>query len=136
MAANELVGTNLYLAFKGTAINTDYVDFAPSEEKELVDVSAGADTARTFKPTLDNGTAELTLLMLADGTAATDPWQLMDKGSEGTLEWGDEGTVAGQPRHYVNAIVSNRNKAFTFDGRIEMSFSFQFSGDVTDTVYA
>lgn len=131
----EFTGKNLYLAFDGTAVNADFREFSEDEEVGTVDASAGSDVARTYLTTLEDGTASLTLLLQEDGTAATDPWQLMDKGNEGTLEWGPEGTATGKPKHTVNAIVTSRGKSVPYDDVVEMTFNFQFSGVVSDSAY-
>jgi hypothetical protein len=131
----DYTGRNLVLKFKGTTISTDFREFSNDEEMGITDVSAGSDTARTYLTTLEDGTASVTTLNQTGGTTATDPWNLMDKGAEGTLEWGPEGTAATKPRHYVNAIVTKRSRKFPYDDVVEATFEFQFSGVVTDTTY-
>lgn len=132
----SITGQNLYVAFKGEALEADYREFSFSEEIGMADASAGSDAARTYLKTLEDGNATLTLLLQADGTAATDPAQLLEKGAEGTLEWGPEGTAAGKPRRYVNAIVQSYEERSPYDDVIEISASFQFSGQVTRAIYA
>jgi len=131
----EYTGSGMYLAFKGTSLAVDYREFADSEEVALAEGSAGADVARTYLKTLEDGTATLSMVDQTGGTAATAPWNLMDKGAEGTLEWGPEGTATGKPRHYVNAIVVSRERTFPYDNVVESTYGFQFSGVVTDTAY-
>lgn len=131
----EYTGNDLYLTFAGTAIHADFRTFSTSEQIDLVDASAGADVAKTYLTALEDGTASLTLLDQTGGTAATAMWQLMDKGAEGSLIWGPEGTATGKPKHYVNAIVSSRDRSMPYDNVVELSFEFQFSGVVTDTTY-
>lgn len=125
-------GKNLYLAFGGKVLSTDYRSFAPSEEIGIVDQSAGADAARTYLTTLEDGTATATIVVQASDTAT---WGAVAPGSEGTLEWGDEGTAGGKPRHYVNAIVTGRNQSIAFDDLVVGDLSFQFSGEPADTTY-
>jgi len=132
----EITGQHLYVAFKGTALEADYREFSFSEEVGMADASAGSDAARTYLTTLEDGTATLSLLMQADGTASTAPAQLLEKGAEGTLEWGPEGTATGKPRRYVNAIVQSYEERSPYDDVIEITASFQFSGEVTRTAYA
>lgn len=132
----EYTGSALYIAFKGTDLASDFREYSPNEEVGTVDASAGSDVSRTYLTTLEDGTATLNLLYQTGETAATDPWQLCDKAAEGSLEWGEEGTASNKPRHYVNAIVTSRAKTIPYDGVIEMTFNFQFSGTVTDTAYA
>lgn len=131
----EYTGNDLYLSFAGTTVHADFREFSASEEIDLVDASAGADVAKTYLTALEDGTASLTLLDQTGGTAATAMWQLMDKGAEGSLIWAPEGTATGKPKHYVNAIVSSRERSMPYDDVVELTFEFQFSGVVTDTVY-
>lgn len=131
----EYTGNDLYLSFNGTVIHADFRTFSTSEQIDLVDASAGADVAKTYLTALEDGTASLTLLDQTGGTAATAAWQLMDKGTEGSLIWGPEGTATNKPKHYVNAIVSSRDRSMPYDNVVELTFEFQFSGVVTDTVY-
>lgn len=128
-------GNALYLAFKGTAINADFREFTASEAIDLIDSSAGADVAKTYITGLEDGTASLTALDDTGGTALTYLYNLCDKGAEGTLEWAPEGTAVGKPRHYVNAIVSSRERAMPYDDNVTLSIEFQFSGVVTNTTY-
>ena len=125
-------GSGLYLLFNGTALNTDYRAFGSNEEIGTVDQSAGADTSRTYLTILKDGTASATIVIQSEDTTT---WGAVDKGTEGTLEWGDEGTTAGKPRSYVNAIVTGRNKSRQYADLTVADISWQFSGDVTDGTY-
>lgn len=131
----EYTGNDLYLAFKGTTLHADFRTFTTSEAIDLVDASAGADVAKTYLTALEDGTGTVELLDQTGGTAATAAWQLCDKGAEGTLEWGPEGTATGKPRHYVNAIVSSRDRNHPYNDVSTLTVNFQFSGVVTDTAY-
>ena len=131
----EITGSGAYVAFAGTEISADYRTFDHDESIDIVDASAGADVARTYLKTLEDGSASMLILRQADGTASTDPWQVLDKGAEGTLEWAEEGTATGKPKHFVNTIITNRNKAIPYDDLVVMNFDFQFSGEVTDGTY-
>lgn len=131
----EYTGNDLYLAFKGTAIHADFREFSTSESIDLVDSSAGADVAKTYLTALEDGTGSLMVLDQTGGTAATYIYNLCDKGQEGTLEWGPEGTATGKPRHYVNAISQSRERTNPYADVAQLTFNFQFSGVVTDTVY-
>lgn len=125
-------GSALYLAFNGTVLDTDYRAFNPSEDGDLSDVSAGADANRTYVTNLKDGTASGTILVQADDTTI---WGAVAVFAEGTLEWAEEGTAAGKPRHHVNAIVTGRNKTAEYASEVTADISWQFSGAVTDTTY-
>jgi hypothetical protein len=132
MSDTGATGQGYYVKFGSTVLSTNYRMFNTSEEMGVVDQSAGADTARTYLTTLEDGTASLTAKYKAGDTAI---WGAIDKGTEATLEWGEEGTAAGKPKHTVNAIVTNRSKDAQYDDLIVVSAQFQFSGAVTDDTY-
>ena len=119
-----LVGKNLYLAFGGTVLDTDYRDFSASEEMGMVDDSAGSDSNRTYLTNLGDGSASATVVLQASGTVT---WAALAEGSSGTLEWGEEGTTAGKQKHSVWAIVESREKSMSYDDLIVCDVSWQFS---------
>lgn len=126
-------GSALYLAFGGTVLDTDYRAFSAAEEIGVVDQSAGSDTARTYLTTLQDGTATATIVIQSDDTTT---WGAVDIGTSGTLEWGEEGTTAGNMRHYVtSAIVVSREKKVEFADLVVGDVVWQFSAAVTDTTY-
>lgn len=127
-----ITGTALYLAFDGTVLDTDYRSFGPGEEIGTVDQSAGSDANRTYLTTLKDGSADSTIVVQSADTAT---WGALALGTEGTLEWGEEGTASGKQRHYVNAIVTGRAKTIEYADLIVADISWQYSGAVTDTTY-
>jgi len=127
-----ITGTNLYLVFGSKVLDTDYRSFSDSEEMNLVDQSAGSDTARTYLTTLKDGTASATIVVQSGDTGT---WGALVPGTEGTLEWGPEGTAATKPRHYVNAIVSTRERSMEYADLVVADIEWQFSGAVTDDTY-
>ena len=126
------LGKAAYIAFKGTALNTNFRTFSHAETIDLVDQSAGSDTNKTYLTALKDGTSPLTFKYKAGDTAQ---WGLVALGAEGTLECGAEGTAAGKPRSYVNAIVQSRTKSMTYNDLVVVDISFQYSGGVTDSTY-
>lgn len=131
----QYTGSALVVQFKGIVLSTRYRKLNTKEEKDLDDQSAGADVAKTYLTTLEDGDAKLEFLDVAGGTAAAALWNTCDKGAEGTLEWGPEGTANAKPRHYVNAIVKTRERDFPYDKTVEGTITYQFSGVVTDSAY-
>lgn len=125
----EFVGKNVSVVFGGTALAGNFRSFSVTEEAGLVDASAGNDTARTYLKTLEDGTATLEVLAQDDSVAI---WTAVRQGTVGSLVWGEEGTGTGQPRHTVNAIVSNRKKDMPYDDVVVITAEFQFSGLVAD----
>jgi hypothetical protein len=127
-------GTNLYVAFGGTALQADYRSFEPEEEMGVEDGSAGSDAARTYKTTLKDGNASMTLRSIA-GTAGTAKWVNLAVGTEATLEWGPYGTATNSIKGSVNAILNNRSAPVEYDQVAEWSYEWQFSGAVTYSTY-
>jgi hypothetical protein len=133
----EYTGSALRVTFAGNEVSGDQRSMTTDETVDVVDKSAGADVARTYLITLEDGTGSYEVLDQTGGTAATDIWQVMDKGAEGTLIWSPEGTASsGLPQHTVNAIVTNRNRETPYDDVVALSFELQFSGVVSDGTVA
>jgi len=132
MSDTGALGAAAYIAFKGTELDTNFRTFSQAESIDLVDQSAGSDTSKTYLTALADGTSPLTFKYKAGDTAQ---WGLVALGAEGTLECGAEGTAAGKPRSYVNAIVQNRTKAISYNDLIVVDVTFQYSGDVSDSTY-
>jgi hypothetical protein len=130
-------GPNLYLAFKGVAIQSDYRSFTPTDEIKFEDGSAGSDAAILKYTTLKDGKASLTMRAPA-GTAGTALWiTTLALGAEGTLEWGPQGTATSNRREYVNAIVVGREETLEYSKITEWKISWEFSTatGITHTTY-
>jgi hypothetical protein len=130
----EFTGKALHVAFGATVLTGNQRTFSAEEEAGLVDASAGADAARSYLKTLEDGTATIEILG-DDGAGGPTLWAAVRPGTTGNLVWGEEGNVAGQPRHTVAAIVSSRKKDMPFDDVVVYTVEFQFSGQVADDVY-
>ena len=129
-----ITGKDLYLAFGGTVLDTDYRSFGDSREMALVDQAAGSDTARTYLTTLQDGTATATIVIQVGDTAT---WDALAEGTGGTLEWGEEGSTAGKPSHKVWSIVQSREKTMDYDDLVVADITWQYSqvAGVTDSTY-
>ncbi|SRR5581483_6559466 len=121
-----------YIKFGTTVLAADFRTFDAEEEVGLADASAGNDANRTYLVTLKDGKATIELVAQADGTAL---WNALAPGTQGTLEWGDEGSAVGKPRHTVNAIVQKRKRTVPYDDIVVLNFDLQFSGAVADGTY-
>jgi len=130
----EFTGKSLSVVFGATTLTGNQRTFSTTEEAGLVDASAGADVARTYLKTLEDGTATVEILG-DDGAGGPTLWAAVRPGTVGNLVWGEEGTAAGQPRHSVNAVVSSRKKDSPYDDVVVVTVEFQFSGVVVDDVY-
>lgn len=113
-------------------LSGDYRRLEVSEPIDTVDASAGSDTHRRVMTTLTNGRARLLVLMQTGGTvlhAAVKP------GNEGTLIWGEEGTVAGKPKHTVEAVCIDRSPTYAYDDVSQMSVEWNLQAAPTDSTY-
>ena len=130
MAASELTGKDLWLSFNGTVLSVDFRNFEESQEVDLVDVSAASDDDRTYAVTINDGSFDYTGLCLSGGSG-TVIWDALAPGTEGTLIWASEGSVAGKPKWSCNAIAKTRSRSFPYDGVMEISANVQKSGAIT-----
>lgn len=129
----EFTGSGLYLKFGIAVYQSDFRTFEPTEEVGLVEASAGADTNRSYLTTLKDGNASLELVMQAGNTVI---WPAFAPGSSGILEWGEEGTASGKPKHVCNsAIVKSRTKPISYQDVVVGRIQLQFSAAVTDSSY-
>lgn len=125
--AEYTFGTAGYIKFGSTVLSADARNFEPEEEIGLVDASAGNDASRTYLATLLDGKATLELVAQTGGTAL---WTALKPGTSGTLEWGEEGTTAGKPKHSVVAKVQRRRRALPYEGVAMINADLQFSDTV------
>lgn len=132
--AEFVFGSAGYIKFGSTVLSSDERTFTPEESIGLADATAGNDTARTRLATIKDGKASWEGVLQAGGTAL---WAAVAPGVSGTLEWGEEGTATGKPKHTVVAIVESRKREFPYEDIAVAQVEFVFSGGaaVTDTAY-
>lgn len=128
--AEFVFGSAGYIKFGTTVLSQDARNFEPEEEIGIVDGSAGNDTSRTYLTTLLDGKATLELVAQLGGTAL---WAALKPGTSGTLEWGEEGTAVGKPKHTVVAKVQRRRRQYPYEGVAMINADLQFS-DATGPV--
>lgn len=123
----EMTGSAAYVSFKGTVITPDYRSWEDSGEMGLADASAGADTHKKFLTTLRESGAKFGGLYVG-GTAATDVYNLLVEGAQGTLLIGLEGTATGKPKKTVtDAVVKSRGRKSPYDNVVELDVEFTFN---------
>ena len=110
----RLSGKNLVVTFAGVTISGTQRTFEFEHEEEQIDASAGADTYRTFIPSMRviNPKMEAIMEDKASGSAVQN---VLDIGQEGTLVWSPEGTASGKPRWGITARVSKAAQTMPFD---------------------
>jgi hypothetical protein len=132
----EYTGTNLYLAWVhsgGTAVlSTDYRSLADAPAVDLVDISAGNDTYRTYLTALKDGQYTYSGLHQTSGTVLK---AALQRGTSGTLILGPEGTVAGKPKETIPAISLGAQMNYTYNDVTEISVTFQQNGAETPGTY-
>lgn len=128
MATTRITGKSAVITFNGTDISADYRSFDVSEEVKLVDLTAGDDDAAVYGLAVKDGKASYKGLY--DSGTFTTVWGAVASGTEGDLVWYPEGNTTGKPYYTVNAIVQSRSKSIPFDGAVEISVEFQFSGEI------
>ena len=120
----EYTGKSLYVKFGPTVLSSRFKSYNESDEAGLVDKSAGADTRRTYLATLQDGGASMELLQESLGTAI---WAAVAAGTEGTLEWGPEGTASGKPKYTVDAIIKSRKRNIIHDDVVKVSLDIVYN---------
>lgn len=120
----EYTGKNLYVKFGSTVLSSRFKSYNESDEAGMVDKSAGADTRRTYLATLADGGATMELLQESLGTAL---WAAIAPGTEGTLEWGPEGTASGKPKYTVDAIIKSRKRNLVHDDVVKVTIDIVYN---------
>jgi len=132
MSDNSFVGNNLYLKFGSTELHADYRSFSPSESVGSADGSSGPDSYSRELPTLTTWQATLEMVGPSGGTTA---WAALAPKTEGTLEWGEEGTAAGKPKHTILAYIKGRDQTIPYADVVVWNITFGPRGDVTHSTY-
>jgi len=134
MSDAGVTGKSFYLKFGSTTLSTNYRSASSNEAMSLIDQSAGSDDYNTYLESLSNGTMSVTAKLAAGDTTT---WAAVKPGTEGTLEWGEEGTVAGKPKHTVLAIVESRAKSASYNDLwvVDLAFRFNDPAGPTDGTY-
>ena len=129
----RITGKDLYLIFASTVLDTDFQSWEYSDEMNLVEVTAGDDSAAAFAATYTNGKGSYKGLF--DTTNGTAQWSAITNGTSGTIIWGPRGTASGYPKYTVPAICQSRTQSIPFAGAIELGFEFQFTAAVTPSTW-
>jgi hypothetical protein len=129
--ANRYTGQNLYAEFicsAGTiALSGDQRSLTVDREVDVVDVSAGSDTDKSYLATLKDGTAEIEVMDQAS-VAATGLEAAMPEGTSGTLIYAPQGTASTKPKRGFVAIVQSLSVEYPYSDAVVYTISFQKSG--------
>lgn len=126
----EYTGKDLYVAWihSGGTLNLsgNYRTLADTPSVDLVDISAGPDTDRTYLATLRDG--QIALTYLHDG--GTPDLLPLREGTGGTLVFGPEGSATGKPKRTVPAISLGASFNIVYNNAVEVSVTWQRNGTV------
>ena len=137
MPANPgYTGSSAYLTFGGVNFSPYLRATDSGEDATLHDASAGNIVARDYLPDRADGDLAMEYVEPAGATGIT-LWAAIPPAgygtSPGTLEWGEQGTAAGKPKHTVGAYVLHRSRHVPYDDVAVVTVTFQFTGGrVTD----
>lgn len=126
---SDYTGVNMYLQWiysGGTVVlSADYRNFSKTPGIDLVDVSAGGDTDRTYLTALKDGTYQYSALHQAGGSVLE---TALTEGTMGTLVISPEGTASGKPKETVPAIAMGAQMNYVYNNATEVSCAFQKNG--------
>lgn len=101
-----------------TVITGDQTKFSMSRKLDTVDVTAGSERQRYFKPTIE------ALDWTLDIFDAEQSYQVnILPSTEGLLEVMKKGIGSGKPITSFNALITGYDEDFPFDGALEISVS-------------
>jgi hypothetical protein len=129
--ANRYTGKDLYAEFicaAGTiALSGDQRSLTVDREVDVVDITAGSDTDKSYLATLKDGTAEIEVMDQASN-AATGLEAALAEGTSGTLIYAPKGTAASSPKRGFAAIVQSISVEYPYSDAVVYTLSFQKSG--------
>lgn len=133
-ASDRNVGTNVVLTFTpdgGSAItlSADFTAFSMNRSVDTVDVTAGNETSRYHKATIEDMDVSITLFD-AGQTFKDD----LLPGVFGVLNVQQEGTGSGLPEVEFNFLITGYNESMPFDDAIEIEISGKRLGAMVSEV--
>lgn len=129
-AVDRIVGSNMVITWTpdgGSAVQLegDFTEFSADRSLDTVDVTAGNETSRYHKGTVEGLEFSITIFD-ANQTYKDD----ILPGVVGVLNVKPEGTGAGLPEFEMNALFTGYNESFPFDGALEIELSGMRLGDM------
>lgn len=124
---SHFTGSAAYIEFRGVAMNTDYRNFDPDRKIDKTETTAGADTDKSYLPTIRDGTVKMTFVQdnSAAGTAVV---RNLYEGAAGTLRWGTEGTATGMPKYECEAFVESLTAGLKYNEATLRDVTWQKTG--------
>lgn len=129
MAENNVTGSAAYISWASTAgtvnLATDYRSVSIKEGVDTAETTAGADTHKTFLPTIKSASIDYQGLFPAGGTAL---YNALAAGVQGTLTVAPEGTAAGKVSKAYPAISMGATFDTPYSDVVTVNVTFQSNG--------
>lgn len=122
-ASDRLTGTDLVIKFTPTGgsvltISGDYTKFSTSRKLDTVDVTAGNEKQRYFKPTIESFDFTLNIFDAVQSYNVS----ILPR-TEGLLQIYSKGVGSGKPIIEFNALFTGYDEDFPFDGALEINIT-------------
>ena len=129
MAENNIVGKDAVISWvwTGGTINlaTDYRSVSVKENVDTAETTAGADTHKTFLPTIKSASIDYSGLFPTGGTAL---YAALAAGMSGTLTVAPEGTASGKVSKAYPAICMGATYDTPYADVVTVNVTFQSNG--------
>ena len=129
MAENNIVGKDAVISWvwTGGTVNlaTDYRSVSVKENVDTAETTAGADTHKTYLPTIKSATIDYSGLFPAGGTAL---YAALAAGVQGTLTVAPEGTASGKVSKSYPAICMGATYDTPYADVVTVNCTFQSNG--------
>lgn len=129
MAENNVTGKAAYISWASSAgtidLATDYRSVSIKENIDTAETTAGADTHKTYLPTIKSATIDYSGLFPSGGTALYDA---LAAGVQGTLTVAPEGTASGKVSKAYPAICMGATYDTPYADVVTVNCTFQSNG--------
>ena len=129
MAENNIVGKDAVISWvwTGGTVNlaTDYRSVSVKENVDTAETTAGADTHKTFLPTIKSATIDYSGLFPTGGTVLC---AALAAGMSGTLTVAPEGTASGKVSKAYPAICMGATYDTPYADVVTVNCTFQSNG--------
>lgn len=129
MAENNITGKDAYINWASSAgtinLATDYRSVSIKENTDTAETTAGADTHKTYLPTIKSATIDYSGLFQSGGTAL---YAALTAGVQGTLTVAPEGTATGKVSKAYPAICMGATYDTPYADVVTVNVTFQSNG--------
>ena len=129
MAENNITGKDAYISWVWTGgtlnLATDYRSVSIKENVDTAETTAGADTHKTYLPTIKSANIDYSGVFPTGGTAL---YAALAAGMSGTLTVAPEGTATGKVSHAYPAICMGATYDTPYADVVTVNCTFQSNG--------